>query len=451
MSPKRLSFLAVLLSTICLCVPALINNFPFVYPDTATYLGIGFEHRTSPIRPPFYGVFLRHISMKESLWLVVLAQAFLVTFLAKLFIDVFFKKSHPFLLILSTVLFTLTTSIGITVGMLMPDFTTVFIILGSAIILYGKDLRKWQVVIATFYIWLAIASHHSHFYILCLILCFWIFRKLVMRNRIMKVPLWRVGVICAALMLGYLVTPTIHYSRKGKFYTSGSKNIFLMGRINQMGLLKPFLEKKCPEADYSICKYKSEIPDDFLWGPNTPVQKDGGWWSNEHLYGRVIQDFLTTPYFLKRFLIKTFETSVQQFFSFRTVYLHKLNTGDWFEKKFENVMPDSVPALRSARQSEGMYSNHILNLLQHFVIFLSMLFLLYFLYFKPDPKLTISKVHREVFYLILFGLISNAIICGGISMIAPRFQSRIIWVLPLFTFFIIHEYLWLNRTKKMDA
>ena len=418
MRTKRLSFLAVILAAICLCIPSLINNFPFIYADTGTYLEIGFKGYASPVRPPLYGIFLRHITMKESFWLVVLVQALLVISVLKIFIDVFFKKSYPFLLILSIALLTATTSIGVTVGMLMPDFTTIFIILGSAIILYGKELKKWQFGIAVFYVWLAIGSHHSHAYILFLMLCFWIFRKVVMRKRIMDVAFWRIGVVCLILVLGYLVTPTIHYSRTGHFFTSRSKNIFLVGRMNQMGLLKLFLEEKCPELDYPLCKYKSAIPDDFLWHKNSPVTKESGWEANNNLYEPMVYDFLTTPYFLKRFMIKTGETSVQQFFSFKTVAIDKMKRGGWLDGVIEYSIPDSIHTLFSSRQNKGTWSNHILDLLQHLIVFSSMLFLLYFFYFKSDSKLVVSKLHREVFYLILFGLISNAIICGGVSMLS---------------------------------
>jgi hypothetical protein len=37
------------------------------------------------------------------------------------------------------------------------------------------------------------------------------------------------------------------------------------------------------------------------------------------------------------------------------------------------------------------------------------------------------------------GLLANALICGGVSMIDPRFQSRVIWLVPMFAMWWLKE------------
>ena len=89
------SILSVWLGAIVLCVPALQNNYPFLYPDTGTYLVCAFNNEVSEMRPLTYGLFMRHASLMESLWLVIFIQALIVSWTTHRFISTFFKTIHP--------------------------------------------------------------------------------------------------------------------------------------------------------------------------------------------------------------------------------------------------------------------------------------------------------------------------------------------------------------------
>jgi hypothetical protein len=78
--------LAIVSGLIALITPALINGYPLLNIDTATYLYAGKERFLPADRSYYYSFFIRHISMNYSLWFVVLMQAILLHGLIFLFI-----------------------------------------------------------------------------------------------------------------------------------------------------------------------------------------------------------------------------------------------------------------------------------------------------------------------------------------------------------------------------
>jgi hypothetical protein len=78
-SNRTIQILYVLLGSLVLCFLAFYNKYPLVFPDTGTYVLSGFTGQVPKDRPIIYGLFLRHISLWESLWLVILFQGVLLS------------------------------------------------------------------------------------------------------------------------------------------------------------------------------------------------------------------------------------------------------------------------------------------------------------------------------------------------------------------------------------
>jgi len=293
-------------------------------------------------------------------------------------------------------------------------------------------------------LWFALACHHSHCFILFLMLLVFVFKVLVFKQT--KVWLWkkRLLFILFLIFAGYFTIPTIHYFKSGDFFSSKSSNVFLLGRFNQMGLLDPFLRKKCPTETYSICKYKDRIPNNFLWDEKSPVLKDEGWEKNNELYGQIVFDFFTNFHYLKKFIVKSIETGIIQFFDFNTVRLDQIYPDQWPQITIQWYLPDIAPQIQLGKQSQGTWKNDKVDQIQRIIVLLSALFLVYLFFFQD--KFKIRPEIKNLGFLILLGLLSNAFICGGISMIAPRFQSRVMWLLPMFAFLLFYEF-WLQSKK----
>ncbi|MEM9836626.1 MAG: hypothetical protein AAF828_08995 [Bacteroidota bacterium] len=430
LSLPKLDYLTTLLGAFILTIPALINRFPFIYSDTGTYVGVGFNDGISYIRPLAYGVFLRHASMKESMFLVVFIQAWLVVGCMRLFLKYFFPDLSRFFLPALVALLTTCTSIGVTTGMLMPDFTTPFLFLIVSLWLFTDKLH-WSSRVFTFIVlWFTLANHHSHAYILFLMLAGLAFFKLV--TPVFKSVAWtRIVVLFGILCLGYFSIPGAHYLKKGEFVASKSRNVFLVSRFHQMGLLKDFLDHQCPAKGYTLCQYREDIPKSFLWDPASPLQKDGGWIPNNTNYAPVVRDFFQQPKYLHRFAIKSIETTFQQLFFFKTVALDPMSRNQWPQMVFEDHLPHLVPAIENSLQNRREWNNQWLDWRQSILVFAAMLNLLWFFFYQKRYPVRARDQQLVLFLLLL--LLANAAICGGISMLAARFQARIIWLVPFFT------------------
>lgn len=204
-----------------------------------------------------------------------------------------------------------------------------------------------------------------------------------------------------------------------------------------MGLLKPFLEEYCEESSYPICEYKASIPVNFLWAPESPVNKGGGWVENNELYKAVLNDFFTDPFYAKKFIIKSLETFAQQFFSFDLVIIIPQPRNDFLHNVFRDILPEYIPALEDALQYKNQWSNSAIDLAQRILVFSCFMILLYL--FVYQKTYYINSLYRNLFLILFLGLLGNAFICGGISMIDPRFQSRVIWLLPFYTMLLLYH------------
>jgi len=231
---------------------------------------------------------------------------------------------------------------------------------------------------------------------------------------------------------------------KGEFTSNSASNVFLMGRFNQMGLLQPFLEEHCEEKQYAICKYKDDLPRDFLWNKKSPLNLEGGWSINNPLYKQTVHDFFSHPFYLKKFCIKTIETIGQQLVCFNTEAQGPLVHNTWQHNNFKIHMPDTAPELEKSLQSLNRWESSRINIMQKTIVFTSALMLIYLLCYQQH--FLIPSKYKTLAFSLVAALFFNAAFCGSISMVAHRFQSRIIWILPLFVACLCY-WLWINENR----
>ncbi len=430
---------SVVIGALFLLFPAFNNRFPFLYADTATYMWGGFNGYVSDFRPITYGLFIRHVSLMESLWLVVFVQALLVSGLIHLFFRVFSTNKPGFKPLAVTGALAVTTHIGTSVGMLMPDFFAAAMVLAVAIFLYGKTLRRWDMILCGLVVWLALSSHFSHHYILLVILLTLAVRWawLYFRKQ-QRVPWGRLSVLYGLMALAYFTIPTLHYLNGSGFRRDKASHVFLVGRINQMGLLKPFLDEHCGKTgDWNLCAYKDSLPDDFLWNGNSPVYRTGGWAANEAEYNRFLGAFFHSPMYLRKFAIKSFETAAMQFFNYEGEIVFKEREGSPPYNSIREGMPDQLSSVRLSKQYWEMWDNKVLDVVQRFLVMAGFLLLLYLLWAPASSGCSALQV-RMIGFLLL-ALAANALICGGVSMVDMRFQARVIWLAPLFAIWLVLE------------
>lgn len=433
------SILSVWLGAIVLCAPALLNNYPFLYPDTGTYLVCAFNNEVSEMRPLTYGLFMRHASLMESLWLVVFIQALIVSWITHRFIVTFFKNIHPVLPVVIITILTLMTGVGEVTGMLMPDFASPVMIMSLCILLFGELKATWKLILTGLLLVFSVACHHSNAYTATAVILFYLFMTLFLdrEDRKFIVPLKRVALPAILVIAGFFTIPLLHQARMGEFYWSKAKSVFVTNRINQMGLLKPFLEEKCAGNNYTLCHYKDEIPYDFMWDANSPLNKGGGWTAHNEEYRVMLKDFFKDPFYVKKFVFKTLENGIVQFFTLEGKVIFRESEGMYAYQTMLQVWPDQIGALRRSMQYSDMWKSNLTQVLQRFLVYGSFLYFFWILVFAPSQSF--SKTHKYLIALILVALLANAFVCAGISMVDVRFQYRVVWLVPLVVLCILAE------------
>jgi len=146
MNPTSLisKVILIVLGGFLLSFIAFYNNYPLLYPDTAAYMYAGFLDGIPNDRPKTYGLFLRHISLSDITWLVIISQGIIVSTMIYFFIK-YFSLGHrylPFHTILISFL-VLFTGVSFSVSMLIPDiFTSVFLMAFAILLLVPIKNRR---------------------------------------------------------------------------------------------------------------------------------------------------------------------------------------------------------------------------------------------------------------------------------------------------------------------
>jgi hypothetical protein len=130
---------------ITMLIPVFFNGYPFVFSDTGTYISSGFENTVPGDRPITYGLFVRHISLVNSLWLVVLAQAIIVNILIWYFIKLITgaaSKALNFIYLSGILFLTAITSMPCFSGLIMPGIFTSILFLQCLLLLLEPTFNR---------------------------------------------------------------------------------------------------------------------------------------------------------------------------------------------------------------------------------------------------------------------------------------------------------------------
>ncbi len=434
---RYLIIAGLIFSSLILCFMAFYNGYPLVYPDTGTYIRSGFEGFVPEDRPITYGLFIRHISLSESLWLVVFFQGLITALLVFYYFHYLLKQPFKIKLLAYLAYIGLITfffGASVNVSQLIPDIFTSITILSIGLLLFAEKMKLRDKIVISFTLIFSISVHSSHLLIvaasLMVIVVFFVYEKIRKKATFFYNKSKRLIYITSLVVGSVLFTMSINYLYSGKSTYSRGGHVFLLARINDLGLLKDYLDHNCEKNDYKICQYRDKIPWDMLWDPQSPLYLTGGWEANKEEYRRLIVDILTTPKYLKLFIIRTFESSFKQFYTFDTGDTPPQTMGSSVFGAIDQFYHETTKEYLGAFQNNNKLKYDEINRSQK-VIF-GFLLILFFAFY-------ISDIEVKWKFLISFFLLTlyfNAAV-STISCIAPRFQGRVIWMLPLPAFIIL--------------
>lgn len=439
MNNRPLKLLYLLVAALFLCFAGFNNRFPFVYPDTGAYIGSGWAKFVPNDRPIFYGLFMRHSSLGDSLFLVIFVQGLLVSLLIYFWFQYFNNSKWKLPLFLTFIfLITFFTGASLNVSQLIPDIFAATMIMSITLLLFAAELSMRDMVIISGLCILSMVVHNSHIYIG--IICFLAYCGLLIFKNLRPCFLayeirWkRMALVSGLFAFSIFLIPAVHAAYGGGWTLSNGKNVFMMGRLVQLGIVTEHLQEACPEKGYKLCDYVENPLHGFLWDyENSPLYKTGGWEANKKEYGKIIRDIFSKPRFLTLFILRSLEATFQQFFHFdlgdTTIWQPKESSAYWHVEEF---LPDQIRNYKSSLQHQQQLDFTLTNVHQRYLLGFALLLSILLL-----TTSFISGRQKLLIGFILICLLANAAICGSLSGVLFRYQCRVMWLLLLPLFVIL--------------
>jgi len=432
-------------------IPALYNRYPLFYSDSALYIDSSmlFGNLKPGETIPFlsgigYAFFIRAITWKTTLWLVVYAQAIILNVLIYFTIKVLLPNKNAlkyhFLLIF---ILSICTSMGWTVSQLMPDIFTSYLIL-SLFLFYTIEKQKWiSYVLLSVLILISLMCHMSHIsitilFVIALTLLFLLKREY---KTIRKVYLIKTVVILGLVFISIFTLKEINKKYYNEYSLSPKGYVWFFARLIDTGFMQEYLTEKCPEKSYEICNYKDSLPNNsqtFLWDEGSVYYKTGGWNVDHNEYSKIINDVLTSPKYLSLFGYSCCTNFLKQMVSFK-IGDKLTNEYNWQSVQYQLAVKnynrnEFKNDFQLSEQMFGTLKFETINIVNYIMIFFSSLVILFVFYRR--------KLNRNLHlfsFIIICGIIFNAGVISNLSAVTDRYQSRIMWMLPflaIFYFFI---------------
>lgn len=406
-------------------------------------------------RPIFYGYLIKYASLGVSLWYVVWIQSLLLSYLIYRFLSIFWSRPKLYIYYIVSIFFlAIFTSASFYVSMLTADIFTAYIYLVIFIMIFHKGLSKTEYILLGVLLLYSIITHNSHILILVIVisslLIYWFVGKFICKYEFGKLSTFvRVGII---IVVSFLMLPLLNYMIDGRFRISDSTHIFLMHKLHDDNILVKYLNENCLQHNNFLCEQKDSLPWDIIWDPKSPLTKDGDWSKYKLECNLMIRDILTTFPYSKMFFLKAIHQSLAQFFNF--------NTGDIPTTDAMLEPPTSainehfkfdIREYLSSRLFNKRLTFERINTIQFYSVYFSMMLILLYCLIRTSDQGKLSKA--AIMFLIIF-LFSNAFVCATFSNVLERYQSRVIFLIPLVAIVVFPQVfkagikLWIHATGR---
>lgn len=255
--------LAVLAGAGLLIWPAIVNRYPILFSDTGGLLEMGLLPSMGWDKPFVYGPLIAALSLHLTLWLSVIAQGALLSYILWA-TQLAFAAARPMRHVALCAVLAAATAAPWFASTLMPDTLTPVAALGLATSL-GALPRRHRIATAILTA-VAIAAHLSH-----LVLAAAVIAALVAVRR--AVPWRAVGSFAAALL--FLLAS--NWVGHGRLAVSPYGSVFALARLIGDGPARDYLDRTCPQSGFGLCAWRDQLTSDsdqFLWDPQSPFWAD---------------------------------------------------------------------------------------------------------------------------------------------------------------------------------
>ncbi len=437
--PQRLLPAALLTSWV-----ALYSGFPLCYFDTSEYLYYGqvlaYGH-LPPLfdRPLTYGLFLAPFLKlaRHGLLGVPLVQGLLVALAVSLALRaVRASPSTRGFLGLFTVL-AASTPLPWFAGQLMPDIFTGLVVLLAFAVLWGDEaLTRAELWVTAGLLTFAIATHLSHFPLYGALLVAGLGFRAIVEGKLGARRLGRIAARAVTPLLvaaGLVMAPNWYLYREPVL--SRGAALFTLAHLIGDGVAQEYLDSACPTRPYLLCPDRASLRADsdwFLWSPTGP-------WERYRLRGGPDSStFLAEAPAIVRGALRqewraeigaSLRHSAAQLVAFRiSPELATAGRDSRVAQVRRSLPPTAFEAFAASRQVRQALPVEAADVVQRIVVGLSVLVLLACL-----PGLRRRAEHRLMALIatVCAGVLLNAMVIGFLGSVHDRYQSRVIWLVPL--------------------
>jgi hypothetical protein len=434
MKAKLFVLFSIVIGSIILMYPALINGYPLVCADSGTYIKSGFLNQVPYDRPIMYGLLIRFLSLGSGLMVFIIAQSFIVSVCIYAGCKHLVTDDRQVLRTYWIAMIVLGGCTGLPwfATWIMPDICSGLSALLLLILLCSPNSFR-QHTWLTFLYYLLTLTHLSNFFIhalfagaaLVVAVIGWLMKKEI-------VSLKRAMMLTILMGLNFVWVLGINYGFERKVFVSQGGTMFFSAKLCDDGLLKKYLDQHCAEEQFRICEFKDSMPDDlaiFLWSPNSVLMKTGWWPGQDKELATINRNILTDRVLLKEYLSKGVAGTMRQLNSIECGqdFLRFGDTATAPYRALKRVLPDDTERYQNSKQNTGTltFPFHALNTLQYIIVYGSYVLVLILLFTGIRME---SKIRLLAAALLL---LLNAVICAFLSVVEHRYQGRIVWILVL--------------------
>lgn len=477
-------YVAGLLAAVLLCWLSLWNGYPLVYEDTLTYLerpatvawslgGVASDwanpdksiRLTLPAEPPrtaqthtdapaqpapyrggrsiYYGIPAYALDLVGGLWAVIAAQAVLISMMVAL---VWFRclglaSRGGFVLVVG--LLAALTSAGLFTNLVMPDIFAGALVLGLAMLFaYGERLGRgdrWFVGITSLF---AIIVHDTHLLVAVMMVVAALVLPLVWR-RLRPLRSRRGGRLAVAAVSGGIIASLAFVVFVTAWTGQGPARLpFLTAHLLAKPGFGEYLARECDGArdDWAACAFRDEVPMTWTKFLFDSAPGTGGYASrgpqvrdaiSKQEMSLLLSALADSPVAIGGALIAD---GFEQIGAFSYEDLAPRPKARYIQKNFPDVIIDRVQASQLWADDAPLAR---MSRVQEAVVVISLPVLALFMVLLLRTRTPEARSFGWFAVLVLIGVVGNGLICGVLASPYDRFQSRVIWLVPLLAMYAV--------------
>lgn len=431
---KTLELLLFIASIMALCMPAVINGYPIVNPDSGTYIESGFVLEVPADRPITYGILTRLFSINGlSLWTVIIMQAIVIHYIIRACIKSTIVTASQIATSVIAILLALFSTVSWVTSELIADIYTPIMLLSVACILNTSATQQKTPVLLYVVFFVTAATHASHLSVsLCILLLIWLSRKLLFEQSTIKKQVRSIYIMTLLSVSTCAINASVFSKSSAAFMTAAMIN---------KGIVTEYLQAVCGNIKYEMCKYKDDITTDsdyFLWNAEGPLAKMGGWTEAREACSKINTGILTTYPYNWHFAKQSFHHTLLQ--------AAKFNVGDGNEPQTDTngiykhinkfVSNAEVTDYLNSKQNNGKLATVItsINRASAITIICSLAIIAFV---SVRYRRLINRNQFTFLFITLLGVCINAAQCATFSLYNGRYGAKVIWLIPLCAMLLI--------------